>query len=160
MNTSICVNSCASANDCRAGFSCIDNLCWIRPRNRSLAEPPVLEGTITFDHYRSRQGDGFRFELTGQRAATGLLAIVRDSQDTTIAQNWVDENGRYQLQLERALEGDEEVVCTRALSDQQYVPLVIANPNTSSTLKISTERLGLDDIGEFKHRTAQFKHYP
>ena len=38
---------------------------------------------------------------------------------------------------ERALEGDEEVVLAPALylPDQQYVPLVIAKPNTSSTLE-------------------------
>ena len=105
MSTSICVNSCASANDCRSGFSCIDNLCWIETP-QPIIDPnrPVLEGTITFDHYSiSPRGDGYTFELTGQRAATGLLAIVRDSQGTTITQNWVDENGRYQLQLRTCL---------------------------------------------------------
>ena len=139
MNTSICVNSCASANDCSPGFSCIDSVCWIEtPQPVIDPNRPLLRGTITFDHYAiSPQGDGFRFELTGQRAATGLLAMVRDSQGTTIAQNWVDENGQYELQLERALEGDEEVVLAPALylPNQQYVPLVIANPDASSTLE-------------------------
>ncbi|MGB0647550.1 MAG: hypothetical protein ACPGQS_10270, partial [Bradymonadia bacterium] len=137
LNSDVCLADCSFDSDCRNGYECINNTCWVsEPEVQFDPNRPTIRGRLSYDYYRTGSSGGHgSLRRDSSQPAGGLIGLIYDVNDQLITTTFVQNDGHYEVQLENPLTGGEQIYFIPALyvEASNYMPLIIANPAEGSS---------------------------